>query len=92
MKMSKLALTAMIASACCAGTAFGQTNRTAPKYYPASYYSYYQDGAAAAAPVGAPITDPLVITQTISNLPAGVYHFVSSTSFIQYYDAQTAHS
>ena len=52
MKMSKFALAAMIASACCAGTAFGQTNRTAPKYYPASYYSYYQDGSApAAAPV-----------------------------------------
>jgi len=51
MKMSKFALTAMIASACCAGTAFGQNNRTAPKYYPASYYSYYQDGTAAAAPV-----------------------------------------
>ena len=27
-----------------------------------------------------PITDPLVITQTISNLPAGVYHFVSTTT------------
>ena len=54
MKMSKFALTAMIASACCAGTAFGQSNRTAPRYYPASYYSYYQDGAATQAP--APIT------------------------------------
>ncbi len=51
MKMSKFALTAMIASVCCAGTAFGQTNRTAPRYYPASYYSYYQDGAQAPAPV-----------------------------------------
>jgi hypothetical protein len=50
MKMSKFALSAMIAGACCAGTAFGQTNRTAPRYYPASYYSYYQDGAAAQAP------------------------------------------
>lgn len=50
MKMSKFALSAMIASACCAGTAFGQTNRTAPRYYPASYYSYYQDGAAAQTP------------------------------------------
>lgn len=50
MKMSKFALTAMIASACCAGTAFGQSNRTAPRYYPASYYSYYQDGAATQAP------------------------------------------
>jgi hypothetical protein len=50
MKLSKLALSAMIASACFAGTAFGQTNRTAPKYYPASYYSYYQDGAATQAP------------------------------------------
>jgi hypothetical protein len=56
MKMSKFALTAMIASACCAGTAFGQTNRTAPRYYPASYYSYYQDGAAAQAP--APVASP----------------------------------
>ena len=51
MKMSKFALSAMIASACCAGTAFGQQNRTAPRYYPASYYSYYQDGAATQAPV-----------------------------------------
>jgi len=50
MTLSKFALSAMIASACCAGTAFGQTNRTAPKYYPASYYSYYQDGAATQAP------------------------------------------
>lgn len=50
MKLSKLALSAMIAGACFAGTAFGQTNRTAPKYYPASYYSYYQDGAATQAP------------------------------------------
>jgi hypothetical protein len=50
MKMSKFALSAMIAGACCAGTAFGQQNRTAPRYYPASYYSYYQDGAAAQAP------------------------------------------
>ena len=51
MKMSKFALTAMIACACYAGTAFGQTNRTAPRYYPASYYSYYQDGAQAPAPI-----------------------------------------
>ncbi|MEQ1827209.1 MAG: outer membrane beta-barrel protein [Pirellula sp.] len=50
MKISRFALSAMIASACCAGTAFGQTNRTAPRYYPASYYSYYQDGAASQAP------------------------------------------
>lgn len=54
MKMSKLALSAMIASACFAGTAFGQSNRTAPRYHPASYYSYYQDGAAPAAPAPAP--------------------------------------
>ena len=47
MKMSKFALTAMMASACYAGTAFGQSNRTAPRYYPSSYYSYYQDGAQA---------------------------------------------
>ena len=47
MKMSKFALTAMVASACCAGTAFGQSNRSAPRYYPASYYSYYQDGSQA---------------------------------------------
>ena len=47
MKMSKFALTAMVASACFAGTAFGQSNRTAPRYYPASYYSYYQDGVQA---------------------------------------------
>ncbi|MCE3015052.1 MAG: outer membrane beta-barrel protein [Pirellula sp.] len=53
MKISKFALTAMIASACLGGTAFGQSNRTAPRYYPASYYSY-QDGASTQAP--APIT------------------------------------
>jgi hypothetical protein len=53
MKMSKFALSAMIASACCVGTAFGQSNRTAPRYYPASYYSYYQDGAAPAPVVSA---------------------------------------
>ena len=47
MKISKFALTAMVASACCAGTAFGQSNRSAPRYYPASYYSYYQDGSQA---------------------------------------------
>jgi hypothetical protein len=50
MKMSKFAISAIIASACCAGTSFGQTNRTEPRYYPASYYSYYQDGAAAQEP------------------------------------------
>jgi hypothetical protein len=50
MKMSKFALSAMIASACFAGTAFGQSNRSNPRYYPASYYSYYQDGAASQAP------------------------------------------
>jgi len=44
----------MIAGACLGGTAFGQNNRTAPRYYPASYYSYYQDGASTQAP--APIT------------------------------------
>jgi hypothetical protein len=53
MKISKFALSAMIASACLGGTAFGQSNRTAPRYYPASYYSY-QDGASTQAP--APIT------------------------------------
>jgi len=55
--MSKFALSAMIASACFAGTAFGQTNRTAPRYYPASYYSYYQDGATR-APAPAPAPPP----------------------------------
>ena len=65
MKMSKFALTAMIASACCAGTAFGQSNRTAPRYYPASYYSYYQDGAATPAP--APIASaPIAPTRNAS--------------------------
>jgi hypothetical protein len=54
MKLSKVALSAMIAGACLGGTAFGQSNRTAPRYYPASYYSYNEDGAATQAP--APIT------------------------------------
>jgi hypothetical protein len=42
----------MIASACVSGTAFGQTNRTAPRYAPATYYSYYDEGkdAPAASP------------------------------------------
>ena len=64
MKMSKFALTAMIASACYAGTAIGQSNRTAPRYYPASYYSYYQDGATTQAP--APITTAVNATATAS--------------------------
>ncbi|MEI7460089.1 MAG: outer membrane beta-barrel protein [Pirellula sp.] len=68
MKLSKLALSAMIASACFAGTAFGQTNRTAPKYYPASYYSYYQDGAAAQAP--APIASASNATKPASDCAA----------------------
>ena len=63
MKMSKFALTAMIACACCAGTAFGQSNRTAPRYYPASYYSYYQDGATTQAP--APIA-PAPIAKAVN--------------------------
>ena len=52
MKFSRLALSAMIASACVSGTAFGQTNRTAPRYAPATYYSYYDEGkdAGAASP------------------------------------------
>jgi hypothetical protein len=52
MKFSRLALSAMIASACISGTAFGQTNRTAPRYAPATYYSYYDEGkdAVAASP------------------------------------------
>jgi len=51
MRISRLALSAMIASACVSGTAFGQTNRTAPRYAPATYYSYYdEDKAAAASP------------------------------------------
>jgi hypothetical protein len=53
MKFSRLALSAMIASACISGTAFGQTNRTAPRYAPATYYSYYDEGKAAA-----PATSP----------------------------------
>jgi hypothetical protein len=44
MSMNRLALSAMIASACISGTAFGQTNRPAPRYAPASYYSYYDEG------------------------------------------------
>lgn len=61
MKVSRLALSAMIASACVSGTAFGQTSRTAPRYAPATYYSYYDEGKDAqaaspsdAAPAAAP--------------------------------------
>jgi len=64
MKMSKLALSAMIASACCAGTAFGQSNRTAPRYYPASYYSYNQTGATAAP------ASPVVQASSCESTPA----------------------
>ncbi len=53
MKFSRLALSAMIASACISGTAFGQTNRTAPRYAPATYYSYYDEGKDA-APAASP--------------------------------------
>jgi len=46
MKLNRLALSAMIAGACISGTAFGQTNRTAaPRYAPASYYSYDSEGS-----------------------------------------------
>ena len=54
MKISRLALCATIASACVSGTAFGQTNRTAPRYEKASYYSYYDEGSAAAPAAAAP--------------------------------------
>ena len=54
MKISRLALCAPIASACVSGTAFGQTNRTAPRYEKASYYSYYDEGSAAAPVAAAP--------------------------------------
>jgi hypothetical protein len=46
MKINRIALSAMIASACLSGSAFGQTNRNAaPKYSPASYYSYYDEAS-----------------------------------------------
>jgi hypothetical protein len=70
MKMSKLALSAMIASACFAGTAFGQSNRTAPRYYPASYYSYYQDGAAPAPIASASDQAPSASTSCCDNTSA----------------------
>lgn len=50
MKISKVALTAMIAGACLGGQAFGQANRNAPRYYPASYYSYSDAVEAPPAP------------------------------------------
>ncbi len=54
MKFNRLALSAAIASACISGTAFGQTSRTAPRYAPATYYSYFDEGKdAAAAPAAA---------------------------------------
>ena len=50
MKTNRLALSAMIASACISGSAFGQTSRTAaPRYAPASYYSYYDEASPSAA-------------------------------------------
>jgi hypothetical protein len=57
MKFNRLALSAVIASACISGTAFGQSSRTAPRYAPATYYSYYDEGKdAAAAPAPAATT------------------------------------
>ncbi len=50
MRLSKVALTAMIAGACLGGTVFGQENRTVPRYYPASYYSYSDEAEAPSAP------------------------------------------
>jgi hypothetical protein len=45
MKINRFALSAMIASACISGTAFGQTSRNAtPRYAPASY-SYYDEAS-----------------------------------------------
>lgn len=50
MKINRIALSAMIASACISGSAFGQTSRTAaPRYAPASYYSYYDEASPNAA-------------------------------------------
>ncbi len=65
MRISRLALSAMIASACVSGTAFGQNNRTAPRYAPANYYSYYDDEQAAASPsdVAAPASSSTTSTQ-----------------------------
>jgi len=53
MKINRLALSAMIASACISGSAFGQTNRNAaPRYAPASY-SYYDEASPTAAKTAA---------------------------------------
>jgi hypothetical protein len=61
MKMNRLALSAMIAGACISGSAFGQTNRTAaPRYSPASYYSYYDDASTAAPVTKASATNNVV--------------------------------
>ncbi|MEI8212492.1 MAG: outer membrane beta-barrel protein [Planctomycetota bacterium] len=61
--MNRLALSAMIAGACISGTAFGQTNRTAaPRYAPASYYSYYDEGSNAAPIVAADSVIPASAT------------------------------
>lgn len=58
MKMNRLALSAMIAGACISGSAFGQTNRTAaPRYSPASYYSYYDDASTGPAVAKASTTN-----------------------------------
>ena len=50
MRFSKVTLAAMIAGACLGSHAFGQSNRNAPRYYPASYYSYSDAAEATEAP------------------------------------------
>jgi hypothetical protein len=69
MKISRLALSAMIASACVSGTAFGQTNRTAPRYAPATYYSYYDEGKDA-APAASP-SDSAAAAAPVASSSAG---------------------
>ena len=51
MKFSKVTLAAMIAGTCLGGQVFGQSNRNAPRYYPASYYSYSDSAEAQPAPI-----------------------------------------
>jgi hypothetical protein len=72
MKINRIALSAMIASACISGSAFGQTSRTAaPRYAPASYYSYYDEASPNAASKTASKTASNGVVQASANCDNG---------------------